>query len=69
MCHDSAIIVYLYKGEITMDENDMKVQKVIMDAYDVRPSTAYELMAIVKRFAEIAKNEYEYGKQDSTEQQ
>lgn len=51
-----------------MDENDMKVQEVIMDAYDVRPSTAYELMAIVKRFAEIAKTEYEYGKQDNTEQ-
>ena len=51
-----------------MDENDMKVQEVIIDAYDVRPSMAYELMAIVKRFAEMAKTEYEYGKQDSAEQ-
>ena len=57
-----------YMGEITMDEIDMKVQEVIMDAYNVRPSTAYELMAIVKRFAEMAKTEYEYGKQDSTKQ-
>lgn len=51
-----------------MDANDIKVQEAIINAYDVRPSTAYELMAIVKRMANTIKSEYEYGKQDATEE-
>lgn len=48
-----------------MDEIDKKVQEVIMNAYDVRPSTAYELMTVVKRMAELSQKEYEYGRQDA----
>lgn len=49
-------------------QNKERLQKIIMETYNVRPSTAYELTMMVERFAEIANKEYEYGKQDSNEE-
>ena len=45
-------------------QNKEKLQKIIMEEYNVRPSTAYALTMMVERFSEIANAEYEYGKDD-----
>lgn len=50
-----------------MKKRKIKMQEMIMEIYDVRPSTAYEMMIIMSRIAEVANNEYTYGKQDASE--
>lgn len=45
----------------------IKLQEMIMEIYDVRPSTAYQMMIIMSRIAEVANNEYTYGRQDASE--
>ena len=49
-------------------QNKERLQKIIMEAYNVRPSTAYALTNMVERFAEIACTEYEHGKKDSNKE-
>ena len=44
-----------------------QLEELIMEMYDLRPSTAYELAQVVKRMAEMAKNEYLFGTQDGSE--
>lgn len=44
-----------------------QLEDLIMEMYDLRPSTAYELTQVVKRMAEMAKNEYLFGTQDGSE--
>ena len=44
-----------------------QLEDLIIEMYDLRPSTAYELAQVVKRMAEMAKNEYLFGTQDGSE--
>lgn len=42
----------------------VRLQKMIQEIYDLRPSTAYNLVMIIEKIAEVANTEYKYGKQD-----
>lgn len=49
------------------DRNRMRLQEMIQEIYNMRPSTAYELVRIIERIAGVAETEYTYGKQDASD--
>lgn len=51
---------------MTMTREEEYVQSLICELYNVRPSTAREIMSIAKSIAEIADKEYTYGMQDAS---
>ncbi len=49
-----------------LEAKKLKFQEMIVDIYNVHPPIAYDLMKIIERIAETAKDEYERGKYDAT---